>query len=86
MVRSATRAGSWHLAVAFAVFAGPVAAPGCGSSGIGTTRGVPGASKYVNKEDMYHYEGKGRNKRKVAVSRRERVRLLREAGEKVGTP
>ena len=66
----------WRLAVI---------ASGCGSS---VPTGQPGgtASKSledrVNPDDLYRFEGNGKAKRKVEVSRRERVKLLHEAAKK----
>ena len=60
-------------------------ASGCGSS---VPSGQPGGSAgksledKVNPDDLYRYEGKGKAKRKVEVSRRERVKLLHEAAKK----
>jgi hypothetical protein len=60
-------------------------ASGCGSS---VPSGQPGGDSAksledkVNPDDLYRYEGKGKAKRKVEVSRRERVKLLHEASKK----
>jgi hypothetical protein len=63
-------------------------ASGCGSNqqsdtskGTGTG-GAAGADKPLAPEDMYRYEGTGKEKRKVELSRRERVQLRREAANK----
>jgi hypothetical protein len=84
-VMSATnsRHGSWRRwGIVFALLL--ASAPlGCGSSESGTTRGVVGARKLVKEEDFTKVVGTGRKKRKEEVSRRDRVRILREAGEKL---
>jgi hypothetical protein len=68
-------------AIALLAIAGFVS--GCGSSQSGQT-GSSGKSlvEKVNQDDLYRYEGKGKAKRKEEVSRRERVKLLHEAGNK----
>jgi hypothetical protein len=55
---------------------------GCGGSGAELKTGVAGAAKKLSPEQMYHYEGTGKDRKKVMIDRRERVRLLREAGVK----
>jgi len=60
---------------------------GCGSSG--KTEASRQSESNVGKtpderlksEDLYRYEGTGKEKRKVAISRRERVKLLHEAAK-----
>jgi len=80
--RSVRHAGgrdrSW--ARAFLCFSLAFVAPGCGLSENTTTRGVKGSAKAVKEADLYRYEGTGRSKRKEPVSRRERIKKLREAG------
>jgi hypothetical protein len=60
-----------------------VAANGCGSSPpTGTVfaqGGAKGAAELLKPEQRWKFEGVGRDKRKVQISRRERVRLLHEA-------
>jgi hypothetical protein len=57
---------------------------GCGSE-TETKTGVPGSAKLLKEEDMYKYEGEGKNKRKVLIDMNERRKLLREAGKKIET-
>jgi hypothetical protein len=68
-----------------ALLALSIVASGCGSS-VPSGQPAAGASKsleaQVDPEALYHYEGKGKAKRKVEVSRRERVKLLHEAAKK----
>jgi len=60
-------------------------AGGCGSS---VPSGPPAGSSAKSLDDkvdptsLYKYEGTGRAKKKVEVSRRERVKLLHEAAKK----
>jgi len=56
---------------------------GCGSSDQGTVRGFEGASKAVKESDFTRTLGKGKNKRTEEVSRRDRVRILHQAGSKL---
>ena len=63
-----------------------VAAYGCGSSpptasvvGLGVGKG---AAELLRPEQLWKYEGVGKDKHKVPISRRERVKLLREAQKK----
>jgi hypothetical protein len=58
-------------------------ASGCGSSGPGDS-GAAGteASGKPKQEDFFRYEGTGASKKKVMATRRERVKILREAREK----
>jgi hypothetical protein len=71
--------------VALALLALATVAGGCGSS---DSSGKPGGSASksledkVNPDDLYRYEGKGKAKKKVEVSRQERVKLLHEAAKK----
>ncbi len=58
---------------------------GCGGSGGDTKTGVPGAAKLLKEEDLYKYQGTGKNKQKMPVDTNERLRLLREAGKKIET-
>jgi hypothetical protein len=58
---------------------------GCGSS---ETIGSPDAkssgklaSQVLKPEQLYKYEGEGKAKRKVEISRDERIKLLREAAK-----
>jgi hypothetical protein len=59
---------------------------GCGSSGsIGSPDAKSSgklAKDVLKPEQLYKYEGEGKAKRKVEISRQERVKLLREAAEK----
>jgi hypothetical protein len=56
---------------------------GCGSER-NETSGVPGASKNLDYDEAYYkYEGQGANKRKVALTRREKRKVLFEAGKKL---
>jgi hypothetical protein len=62
---------------------------GCGSSGL-TSSSNPVDAKLAGKapsdllrpDQMYKYEGTGTAKRKVEISRKERMKLMREAVEK----
>jgi hypothetical protein len=65
--------------LALAVFAG-----GCGSSQpSGQTSGSgKSLAEKLNPDELYRYEGKGKAKQKVEISRRERVKLLHEAANK----
>jgi hypothetical protein len=62
---------------------------GCGSSGL-TASSNPTDAKLEGKapsdlltpDQMYRYEGTGKAKRKVEISRKERMKLMREAVEK----
>jgi hypothetical protein len=77
----------WRRAAALVLFALAVAASGCGSSEQtqspgGTGTGPAGSLK---QEDLYRYEGTGAAKKKVMISRKERVKLIREAREKAGS-
>jgi hypothetical protein len=56
---------------------------GCGSSAptVSDTAGKNPAKK-LNPDQLYKWEGTGAAKRKVEISRRERVKLLHEAAEK----
>jgi hypothetical protein len=65
------------------LLAAVIVVSGCGSSGnTDVTRGVAGCSKEVKPDALYRYEGAGRNKQKVAVTRRSRMKLLRDAAKK----
>jgi hypothetical protein len=59
---------------------------GCGSSGsIGSPDAKSSgklAKNVLKPEQLYKYEGEGTAKRKVEISRQERIKLLREAAEK----
>ncbi len=73
----------WWSATSFLALA--IVAGGCGSSDqSGQPRSASGKSleDRVNPNDLYRYEGKGKAKKKVEVSRRERVKLLHEAANK----
>jgi hypothetical protein len=65
-----------------------VVASGCGSTeqndkSNGTRTGVAiGADKLLKPQDRYRYEGAGTERRKVEISRKERVKLLHEAAKK----
>jgi hypothetical protein len=66
--------------------AAAVMASGCGSSGSGDGSNAPAtATGKPNPEDFYRHEGTGANKKKVPVSRKERVTIIREAREKAGS-
>jgi hypothetical protein len=72
------RCFGWFAIVVLAAVAG-----GCGpTNSAGTSSETSGAAKLVKEEDLYTYEGKGAAKRKVEVSRRERVKLIHEAAKK----
>jgi hypothetical protein len=56
---------------------------GCGSSvHEATTSRTAGGAKLLKPEDYYRYEGEGRNKKKVALSRQEKNKLLHDAAIK----
>lgn len=59
---------------------------GCGSSGsIGSPDSKSSgklAKDVLKPEQLYKYEGEGKAKRKVEISRQERIKLLRQAAEK----
>ncbi len=48
-------------------------------------RGVEGAAKLLKPEDLYRYEGEGKAKRKVHITRKEKVKLLRDAADKAAS-
>jgi hypothetical protein len=77
---------SWRRAFAPALVGAAIVAVGCDSSSGGNNPPPPGSdgviAKKVNPDDLYKYVGEGAAKRKEAVSRRERVKLLREAAKK----
>ena len=57
-------------------------AQGCGSQGEGTSPDAPVAHKTLSPQESFRYTGTGRNKKKVALGRREREQLAREADSK----
>jgi hypothetical protein len=72
----------WRRGSALVLLALAWVAFGCGSSQqTGSSASNPGktAEDLVKPEDLYRYEGTGKAKRKVAVSRRERMKVLHEA-------
>jgi len=71
------RAAGWLVLVALATVA-----YGCGSSQQPGASESKGLAKQLNPEDLYRYEGEGQAKRKVPISRRERVKLLHDAANK----
>jgi hypothetical protein len=72
--------GSYRRAGALVLITLATIASGCGSSGTAETNVAGKSYKHVLKEDqLYKYEGQGKAKRKVELSHRERVELLREA-------
>jgi hypothetical protein len=72
--------GSYRRAGALVLITLATIAGGCGSSGPAETNVAGKSYKQVLKEDqLYKYEGEGTAKRKVELSHRERVELLREA-------
>jgi hypothetical protein len=76
----------WRRVGALVVVAVATTAYGCGSSNDGTrgpaTGGRGELAKQLKDEDLYKYEGTGKAKRKVEISRRERVKLLHDAANK----
>jgi hypothetical protein len=56
---------------------------GCGSSERPETNAGKAAEDLLKPEELYRYEGTGKEKRKVTISRRERVKLLHEAQKKL---
>jgi len=78
--------GSWRRCGLLAVVAYSIVGSGCGSSGTEVVHVVPpGAGKLIKENDPVQPTGKGKNrgKRVDELSRRERTKLLREAGEKL---
>jgi hypothetical protein len=72
----------YRVAGALFLFSLVVAAFGCGSSPTGTVfaqGGAKGTAELLKPEQRWKIEGAGKDKRKVQISRRERVRLLHEA-------
>jgi hypothetical protein len=74
-------------AAALLLVALATAAYGCGSSLLPTdthaaTGAGKGPSEILKPEQLWKYEGTGKAKRKIQISRRERVRLLHEAQQK----
>jgi hypothetical protein len=70
---------------AIALLALAVVSGGCGgsqSSGQASNTSGKALEDRVNPDDLYQYVGKGKAKRKVEISRRERVKLLHEAANK----
>jgi hypothetical protein len=61
-------------------------APGCGSSvpptGVAAKAAGKGPAEVLKPEQLWKYEGEGKDKRKVPISRRERIKLLHEAQNK----
>ena len=58
---------------------------GCGSSGqggAGGDSGTAGGAKFLKPEDYYRYEGEGKAKKKVALTRQEKNKLLHDAAIK----
>jgi hypothetical protein len=55
---------------------------GCGSGQPQGKMGDGSAAKLLKDEDLYEYVGTGKNKRKEAISIRERAKRLREAEKK----
>jgi hypothetical protein len=73
----------WPRAGALVLVTLTTFADGCGSSERSESRGVPGVSKVLKPEDYYRYEGEGRKKKKVALSRQERSKLRSDAAKKL---
>lgn len=65
------------LMLAGVLMAGTLPA-GCGSSGQGVTRGTPNGASLLTEDDEYKYVGKGKARHKVALTRQERMRKIRE--------
>jgi hypothetical protein len=83
--RFAGRFFPWRRGGALVLIAVATMAYGCGSSNDGSHAPTSGGGKLVKQvkeEDLYRYEGTGKAKRKVAISRQERVKLLHEAAKK----
>jgi hypothetical protein len=74
--------GRWSRDAGLALLVLGVGSSGCGSSERIEKGGAEGAAKLLKPEELYRYEGTGNAKKKVAISRREKVKLLREAAEK----
>jgi hypothetical protein len=56
---------------------------GCGSSGTEVVHAVPAGTGKLIKERDAVIKGKGKGKRQDELSRRERMKLLREAADKL---
>ena len=55
---------------------------GCGSSERTSTSAGEGSSKVLKAEDYYRYEGEGKDRKKVALSRQEKNKLRHDAVNK----
>ncbi len=76
---------AFRRCVVLIAFVLAVLAQGCGSQGTNPPGGTEtGTNRFaqLKAEDMYRWEGKGKDKRKVTISRRERDKLLEKAAKK----
>jgi hypothetical protein len=77
---------SWRRAFAPAVVGAAIVAVGCDSSSGGNSPPPPGSdgviAKKLNPDDLVKVVGEGKGQHKEAVSRRERIKALREAAKK----
>jgi hypothetical protein len=71
------RRGSAPLLISLAVVS-----CGCGSSERTSTSAGEGSSKVLKAEDYYRYEGEGKDRKKVALSRQEKNKLRHDAVNK----
>jgi hypothetical protein len=87
IVSVVSRFGFCRRAAAMLLVALATAAYGCGSSLVSTDTAVAASggkapSELLKPEQLWKYETTGKAKRKVPISRRERVKLLHEALQK----
>jgi len=84
MLSFVSRFGLSKAAGCLVLVALAIVAYGCGSSEQPGASESKGLAKQLKPEDLYRYEGEGKEKRKVPISRRERVKLLHDAANKSG--